>query len=217
MARTLREQYIQPDARGRIQLPKELRGFRLFKLGEKDGGYELVPLRFEEENLKPKQSNLWLSQEVDQYLKKEMFRSLADFFEKDRPDGLSAVFLYGSRARGDALSNSDFDLGLLFDQYPSLDQRHALCDRLQLLLRDEFSVLKSHGVNSEPSFHFFSSNFQQDDLPPIYYSIATDGIKIWQVSRGWDQFHERIRKIMKHRKLRSEGQGKSRKWVWETK
>ncbi len=217
MKRTLSDEYIQPDARGRIQLPKELRGVRLFKMEKKEGVYELTPLRFVDEKVNPQKPPLWLTKEVDRYLKDVLFPTLSAFFEKTGVEGLSAAFLYGSRARGDALSNSDFDIGLLFEKYPSLDRRHEISDALQSLLKNEFLKLRSHGVSTEPSFHFFSSTFSDVDLPPIYYSIFVDGKNIWQHKQGWDRFYERLKKIMKKRKVRSQDQGKNRKWIWEIK
>ncbi len=47
----------------------------------------------------------------------ELIERLEDFFRK-HSEGLTAVYLYGSRARGTAGPKSDVDLGVLFEEAP---------------------------------------------------------------------------------------------------
>lgn len=47
----------------------------------------------------------------------ELIERLERYFRR-RPEGLAAVYLYGSRARGTARTGSDVDLGLLFHKAP---------------------------------------------------------------------------------------------------
>ncbi len=47
----------------------------------------------------------------------DLIERLEDFF-RQRPEGLVAVYLYGSRARGTAGPRSDVDLGVLFEVAP---------------------------------------------------------------------------------------------------
>lgn len=47
----------------------------------------------------------------------ELIERLERYF-RHRPDGLAAVYLYGSRARGTSRVRSDVDLGLLFEKTP---------------------------------------------------------------------------------------------------
>ncbi len=47
----------------------------------------------------------------------ELIERLEDFFRQN-PQGLTAVYLYGSRARGTAGPGSDVDLGVLFEETP---------------------------------------------------------------------------------------------------
>lgn len=47
----------------------------------------------------------------------ELIEGLERYF-RGRPEGLAAVYLYGSRARGTARAGSDVDLGVLFQESP---------------------------------------------------------------------------------------------------
>jgi predicted nucleotidyltransferase len=209
--------YIQPDARGRILLPKELREIKLLKLTQKEGCYELVPLAVQEMTLSNPRPGKWLTQETEVFLHERIFPKLAEHFEKHPVEGLVASFLYGSRARKDALSRSDFDFGLLFDKYPKAQTRHAVSDRLLEVLKTEFEVLKRHGVDAEASFHFFSSKLTPTEVPPIYLSVATDGRLIWQKNSSWNLFLATVESIKKTQQIHMVGQGKDRQWVWGKK
>lgn len=47
----------------------------------------------------------------------DVARRLREYFEA-HPDGIAAVYLYGSEARGEARPNSDVDVGVLFAAPP---------------------------------------------------------------------------------------------------
>jgi predicted nucleotidyltransferase len=208
--------YIQPDARGRIQLPKELRSYPFFKLQEKGLRFELIPLRVEEEpETAPRE--LWLQEEVSHFLETVLFPKLRRFLEKEKLSEARALFLYGSRARGDALSRSDFDFGILCEDMPNSARRHQLCDELQNILKDEFSLLKNHGVEGEPTFHFFSCTPPEREITPIYFSIACDGQMIWEKQGCWSRFLKQMASLQKKLKVQALGTGRLRKWIWQNK
>jgi predicted nucleotidyltransferase len=209
--------YIQPDARGRIQLPKVLREFRLFKLGENADGYQLTPLRVVEDRATDAPSKVWLTAEVNAFIDGVLIKKLSEYFSTEGVGPVTAVFLYGSRARGDALSKSDFDIGLLVDQYPASDERHRICDDLQEVLKSGFETLIAHGVDAEPSFHFFSSQIPEETISPIYFSIVTEGRLIWQRGSEWTTFSKKVKRHMRERKVESIGEGKKRQWKWVTR
>ena len=125
---------IQCDARGRIQHPKKLRTHKFFRLDIRAGSYSLVPLSF----IEKRTETVWLVAEVGDFLASTIFPKLKAFADSHSVEGLRAIFLYGSRARGDALSRSDFDFGLLFQKYPSATQRHQIADRFENLLAEDF-------------------------------------------------------------------------------
>lgn len=206
--------YIQPDARGRIQLPKSLREYPLFKLEKKGARFELIPLKVVEEpaSMPPQ---LWLQAQVESYLQTTLFPALTAFLEQKSFPEVLGVFLYGSRARGDALSQSDFDFGLLCERVPSLPRRNEICDELIFNLSDQFEVLKAHGATGDPSFHFFSIHLKKDETPPIYFSIESDGKLIWDKAHFWRGFLSGISDVKKRGKVKSEGSGRARKWTWK--
>lgn len=208
------EIYIQPDARGRIQLPKSLRHFPLFKLEEKGSRFELIPLRVVEEP-KAQSPEIWLRLEVESFLEEKLFPQLKTFLKKEKIPEILSVFLYGSRARGDALSHSDFDFGILCENIPSLRKRNEICDQLLFHLSDQFEVLKAHGAAGEPSFHFFSINVKEDETPPIHFSIESDGKLIWDRGHFWEDFLRSVLDLKKKWKVKSEGSGRARKWTWK--
>jgi len=206
--------YIQPDARGRIQLPKHLRSYPLFKLQEKGARVELIPLRVEEEPEAPA-SELWLQENVEKFLLANLFPELNTLFSEEAiPEALSA-FLYGSRARGDALSGSDFDFGVLCKKIPSSSRRNEICDQLLAKIAPGFETLKAHGVKGEPSFHFFSIEVPKEEIPPIYFSIASDGKPIWDRASYWKNFLRQMESLQKKFKVVSEGSGRTRRWKWK--
>lgn len=208
--------YIQPDARGRIQLPKQLRAFPLFKLGENAEGYQLIPLKVVGEN-PAEPTSVWLTAEVNLFLAEVLLPKLRAYLSSHPIPHLEAAFLYGSRARGDALSRSDFDFGLLVESYPNSQERNSVSDTLQAALKAEFETLRTHGVDAEFSFHFFSSNLTPEAISPVYFSIVTDGQLIWQQRGRWGIFTEAMRRHMQAKRVVAVGDGKKRQWKWETK
>lgn len=81
------------------------------------------------------------------------------------------VILYGSRARGEAHANSDWDLLILIDDEPSISDeqkyRHALFD-LELDYGQAFSTL----VCSRKSWN---SKYR---VTPLYNNISQEGVYV---------------------------------------
>jgi uncharacterized protein len=81
------------------------------------------------------------------------------------------VILYGSRARGNDLKESDWDLLILVDSNSDLEYekvfRHALYD-LELELGEAFSVTV-HNKNNWKSKYW---------MTPLYKNISREGIQI---------------------------------------
>ena len=67
-----------------------------------------------------------------------MIRSLKNFFSED-PRSAAAVYLFGSVARGTARSDSDIDVGVLFQEDPpkTLDIIQAMLDIASHIVSDE--------------------------------------------------------------------------------
>jgi uncharacterized protein len=86
-------------------------------------------------------------------------------------DPLAEVILYGSRARGDEQSDSDWDLLILVDSDSDLEYekvfRHALYD-LELEMGEAFSVTV-HNKNKWKSKYW---------MTPLYLNISREGLYI---------------------------------------
>lgn len=218
MRRTNNNNYIQPDSRGRIQLPTPLRHYPLFRFEKQSEGYLLTPLTlsappFKTENPSSNEKSTWLHHEVFEYAKKYLFKKLKQHLVEIKE--VEAVFLYGSRARGDAISTSDFDIGLLVTSYPSFSRRHEITDELTHLLQNETQVLTDHGNHGEVSFHFFINRVDPGTVSPIYFSIFVDSYLIWERDNHWQIFVSHIKQYIRSHDVKSIGTGKTRRWNWK--
>ena len=196
-------------------MPKPLRHLPLFEIKEHAEGYLLVPLevaRAREPLPTTQLSKIWLAPEVHRYFFSEMVPILQVELKKQKQ--VVAAFLYGSRARGDALSNSDFDIGLLCEKYPTLNIRNEIGDSLNQALAAQLKVVQDRGSRTELSVQFFSTQVDLDTIAPIYYSIGLDHAMLWQREKKGEEYFSRLTRIMKKQDVKSVGQGKTRQWRW---
>lgn len=211
--------FIQPDSRGRIQLPKELRKFLLFELSESSGGYLLAPLETQKATISTARvKDIWLNEDVTSFIHREFKPRACDLMKYHAKElNISSLVLYGSRARGDALTSSDFDFAIFCSGRLSFDRRHEIRELFESHFSDLFAVLKTHQVSGELSLSFIPSTVAAGDWPSLYYSVATDGVLLWQASRGWfDVWKRKVLEEMKKRGVkRQSGFGKSKVWIWK--
>ena len=178
-----KNEYLKPDARGRVLLPKELRQIPLFEIAVESGQILLTPLRVE-----PMLPEQWLKSETDQFLSKKLLPSLKKYFAKERNIEIKAAVLFGSRAKGTALTGSDFDVALLASPYPGFRRRNEILDDIQEMIEPLQSQLRENGVNDDISFVFLHLKPKVQTVPDVYKEVANDGRLIWQQKDAWKSF-----------------------------
>ena len=120
-------------------------------------------------------------------------------------DRLIAVLLFGSRARGEAHRNSDWDLLVLArDLPPRLFQRHRLLKQmLPAAERGRISLLARTPQEFEGS------------LPALYLDIALDGIVLYDPDGYIADKLARLRAMIGEKGLRRERAGRYLVWRWQ--
>ena len=120
-------------------------------------------------------------------------------------DRLIAVLLFGSRARGEAHRNSDWDLLVLArDLPPRLFQRHrVLKQMLPAAERGRISMLAK-------TPHEFDGS-----LPALYLDIALDGIVLYDPDGYIEDKLARLRAIIGEKGLHRERAGRDLVWRWQ--
>jgi len=118
---------------------------------------------------------------------------------------LIAVVLFGSRARGEAREDSDWDLLVLAqDLPPRLFQRHrTLKQMLPASERGRISLLAKTTQEFEAS------------LPALYLDIALDGIILYDSDSYMANKLEKLRALIGEKGLHRERAGRDLVWRWQ--
>ena len=135
---------------------------------------------------------------------KRLLNQAVEALNRQMGDRLVAIVLFGSRARGEAQEDSDWDLLVLaHDLPPRLFQRHRLLKQmLPAGSRGYISLLAKTPQEFEAS------------LPALYLDIALDGIVLYD-SDGY--IHEKLaqlRRLIGAKGLRRERVGQDLVWRW---
>jgi predicted nucleotidyltransferase len=87
-------------------------------------------------------------------------------------DPLAQIYLFGSRARGDNRSDSDWDILILLDELDVTDQTEAP-------LREEFAKIEQQTGQIISAF-IYSKDYWKINLisTPLYKIVEKDGIKL---------------------------------------
>ncbi len=119
-------------------------------------------------------------------------------------DDLVALVLFGSRARGDAHEESDWDLLVVAGQLPQRTfQRHLHLKRmLPSLWRGQVSILAKTPAEFEAG------------LPALFLDIALDGIILDDTDNYMSGRLARLRELMREGGLYREQRGRDLIWQW---
>ena len=120
-------------------------------------------------------------------------------------DKLTAVVLFGSRARGDANEDSDWDLLLIARDLPErVLRRHLwLKGMLPVVWRGQATILAKTPAEFDAS------------LPSLYLDIALDGILLYDTDRFLASRLARLRRLIETRGLRREASQRDLVWRWD--
>jgi predicted nucleotidyltransferase len=135
----------------------------------------------------------------------EMLRIIVEALRQGLGDNLIAVILFGSRARGEAIEASDWDLFVLaHDLPPGPLQRHF---QLKMLLpvgwRGQVSLLSSTTAEFE------------SHLSSLMLDIALDGIVLYGPEGYAAQRLAALKRLIANRGLYRERVGRDLIWKWE--
>jgi len=203
---------IQPDSRGRIQLPQDFRHHTLFELTHTaDGSLFLHPLKTERVLLvKP-----WGRRQVEEFTQNKLRPLIEDFCKKQTVLQNPAIVLYGSRARGDFLNTSDFDVAVFCSRIPPLSIRQLFDEQIQESLKEAMGELAAHDTRAEFLLNFLPSNFEPTTLQPpsLYYSIACDGKVLHDAKGLFRKWQRAVLAFMKQNRIQRQGHGKRSVWT----
>lgn len=135
----------------------------------------------------------------------EIARELAPVVESLRDklgEGLAALVLFGSRARGDAKEESDWDLLLIARELPSrlLERRSMLFS----LMPEQWRFRTSFLAKTPEEF--------EQAVPPLYLDIALDGIVLRDTGGYITGKLSGIQNMIREKGLFRERSGRG--WVW---
>lgn len=121
-------------------------------------------------------------------------------------DNLIALVLFGSRARGAARPDSDWDLLLVARDLPppGLARHTYVKTMLPLTWRGRVAVLAKTKAEFESA------------VSPLFLDIALDGIILWDTSGYMAKRLAYLRKLLGERGLYREQRGSDLVWLWRT-
>jgi len=118
---------------------------------------------------------------------------------------LIALALFGSRARGDAGPESDWDFLLIASRLPEKPlQRHFY---IKTMLPDDWRAQASLLAKTPDEF--------ETRLPSLYLDIALDSILLYDPQGYLQQRLDRLRRLMKRLNLRRERVADDWAWRWQ--
>ena len=133
------------------------------------------------------------------------FSEVVEELKEKLTDSLVAVVLFGSRARGDADEESDWDVLVIAHDLPDRPfRRHTfLKAQLPLRWRTAISLIAKTPEEFEAS------------LPAFYLDIALDGIVLYDPHNYMQEKLTRLQKLIRKKGLRRKKIERSFAWQWD--
>ena len=118
-------------------------------------------------------------------------------------ENLISIVLFGSRARGDARSDSDYDLFIVSTELPE-----SPVDRVRFIRRPIVGKFEEKISIIAKTREEFQSHF-----PPLFLALSIDGIVLYD-KNYITSLLAKIKKIIEAAGLRREYDGKEYYWIW---
>ena len=135
----------------------------------------------------------------------EKLKPVLSGLKKGLGDRLAAVALFGSRARGDAMPQSDWDIFVLAEGLPDKPfRRHLLLKRMiPPRWRGKVSII----AKTPEEFERY--------LAGLFLDIAVDGVILFDPQGYLSQKLDLIRRLIKQKGLTREKRGRDLIWRWK--
>jgi len=133
-------------------------------------------------------------------------REVVEALRREFGSGLRGVVLFGSRARGEARPESDWDLLVVADSLPS-----SPLERGKVLRRALLPRWRGRAVITAKTTQEFETEF-----PSYYLDVATDGQILFDRDGYLQERLALIRQRIKEAGLRRQKKGRDFLWAWET-
>lgn len=131
-------------------------------------------------------------------------KKLISRFKKDLGNNLVSIVLFGSQARDDAKTTSDYDLFIVAKELPKSPLKRLFYVREPLKgdFKEKISIIAKTKEEVEAGF------------PSLFLDIGVDGIILYDMN-FFEEKIERIREIIKKARLRRIREKGNFIWEWE--
>ncbi|MFQ5828624.1 MAG: nucleotidyltransferase domain-containing protein [Candidatus Methylomirabilia bacterium] len=136
---------------------------------------------------------------------KEALRSLVESLHEGMAQNLIALVLFGSRARGETLKASDWDIFVLARSLPVSPMKRYT--RLRTLCKEELDGGVSFLAKTQREF--------EEGFPSFYLDLALDGVILFDTDGYMEARLSRVREIIKEAGLKRNKISGGFFWDWK--